>query len=66
MPSVQAARRASIPTSGRLLSSPAPARARNPCLIFANIGIGLTLGGKPVLDPTTYPALVVVVVVTTS
>lgn len=34
-------------------------------LIFANIGVGLTLGGKPVLDPTTYSAVVVVVVVTT-
>jgi Kef-type K+ transport system membrane component KefB len=34
-------------------------------LIFANIGAGLTLGGKPVLDPKTYSAVVVVVVVTT-
>ncbi len=34
-------------------------------LIFANIGVGLTLGGRPVLEPTTYSAVVVVVVVTT-
>jgi Kef-type K+ transport system membrane component KefB len=34
-------------------------------LIFANIGVGLTLGGKPVLDATTYAAVVVVVVFTT-
>jgi Kef-type K+ transport system membrane component KefB len=34
-------------------------------LIFASIGAELTLGGKPVLDPTTYSAVVVLVVVTT-
>ena len=34
-------------------------------LIFANIGVGLSLGGKPILDRTTYSAVVAVVVVTT-
>jgi Kef-type K+ transport system membrane component KefB len=34
-------------------------------LIFANIGLGLTLAGQPVIDPPTYSALVVMVIVTT-
>ena len=34
-------------------------------LIFANIGVGLTLGGVALLDQRTYAAVVVVVVVTT-
>jgi Kef-type K+ transport system membrane component KefB len=34
-------------------------------LIFANIGIALTLGGKPVIDRATFSAVVVMVIVTT-
>ena len=34
-------------------------------LIFANIGVGLTLGGVPILDRGTYSAVVVMVIVTT-
>jgi Kef-type K+ transport system membrane component KefB len=34
-------------------------------LIFANIGLSLRLGGRPVLDGATYSAIVLVVVVTT-
>jgi len=34
-------------------------------LIFANIGVGLTLGGAPVLDRGTFSAVVVMVIVTT-
>ncbi len=34
-------------------------------LIFASIGVGLTLHNKPVLDAATYSAVVVVVIVTT-
>ena len=34
-------------------------------LIFANVGLGLTIGGEPILKPATYSAIVVVVVVTT-
>lgn len=34
-------------------------------LIFANMGLGLTLGGRPLLDSATYSAIVIVVVVTT-
>lgn len=34
-------------------------------LIFANIGLGLTLQGRPILDAATYSAIVIVVVVTT-
>jgi Kef-type K+ transport system membrane component KefB len=34
-------------------------------LIFANMGLSLRLGGKPVLGPDTYSAIVIVVVVTT-
>lgn len=34
-------------------------------LIFANIGLGLTLGGKPVISVELYSAVVVMVIVTT-
>jgi len=34
-------------------------------LIFANIGVGLTLGGAPVIDRGTFSAVVVMVIVTT-
>jgi Kef-type K+ transport system membrane component KefB len=34
-------------------------------LIFANIGLGLTIGGHPVVDQATYAAVVIVVLVTT-
>jgi Kef-type K+ transport system membrane component KefB len=34
-------------------------------LIFANIGVGLTLGGQPILDRGTFSAVVVMVIVTT-
>ena len=34
-------------------------------LIFANIGVGLTLGGEPVIDRGTFSAVVVMVIVTT-
>ncbi|HEX7507285.1 MAG TPA: cation:proton antiporter [Polyangia bacterium] len=34
-------------------------------LIFANIGVGLTLGGVPIIDRGTYSAVVVMVIVTT-
>jgi Kef-type K+ transport system membrane component KefB len=34
-------------------------------LIFANIGLGLTLAGKPVISRNTFSALVVMVIVTT-
>jgi len=34
-------------------------------LIFANIGLGLTLAGAGVVSPTTYSAVVVMVIVTT-
>lgn len=34
-------------------------------LIFANIGLGLTIAGTPVIDRTTYSAIVIMVIVTT-
>ncbi len=34
-------------------------------LIFASIGVGLTLDGRPVIDGTAYSALVIMVIVTT-
>jgi Kef-type K+ transport system membrane component KefB len=34
-------------------------------LIFANIGLGLTVGGRPVIDRSTFSAVVVMVIVTT-
>ena len=34
-------------------------------LIFANIGLALTLGGEPILDRSTFSAVVVMVIVTT-
>jgi Kef-type K+ transport system membrane component KefB len=34
-------------------------------LIFANIGLGLTLGGKTILDRGTFSAVVVMVIITT-
>jgi len=34
-------------------------------LIFANIGLGLTLGGQRIMGPATYSAVVVMVIVTT-
>jgi Kef-type K+ transport system membrane component KefB len=34
-------------------------------LIFANIGLGLTIGGVPVVSPSEFSALVVMVIVTT-
>jgi Kef-type K+ transport system membrane component KefB len=34
-------------------------------LIFANLGLGLTLHGTPILDATTYATIVVMVMATT-
>ena len=34
-------------------------------LIFANIGLGLTLAGRPIISPSTFSAVVVMVIVTT-
>lgn len=34
-------------------------------LIFANVGLGLTVGDEPILKPATYSAIVVVVIATT-
>lgn len=34
-------------------------------LIFANIGLGLTIAGRPVIAGTTYSAIVIMVIVTT-
>ncbi len=34
-------------------------------LIFANVGLGLTIGSESILTPATYSAIVVVVIVTT-
>jgi Kef-type K+ transport system membrane component KefB len=34
-------------------------------LIFANIGVGLTVAGAPVIAPSTYSAIVAMVIVTT-
>lgn len=34
-------------------------------LIFANIGLGLTIGGSPVIDAGTYSAIVIMVIATT-
>ena len=34
-------------------------------LIFANIGLGLTFAGQPLISPTTYSAVVVMVILTT-
>lgn len=34
-------------------------------LIFANIGLGLSIHGKPVIDDATFSAVVVMVIVTT-
>jgi len=35
-------------------------------LIFANIGVGLTVGGQPIIDRGTFSAIVVMVIVTTA
>lgn len=34
-------------------------------LIFANVGLGLAIGGQPVIDASTFSAVVMVVVATT-
>ncbi len=34
-------------------------------LIFANVGTALMVGGAPVVDPSTFSAVVVMVIVTT-
>jgi len=34
-------------------------------LIFANIGLGLKLGGEQIIDPAIYGALIVMVMLTT-
>jgi Kef-type K+ transport system membrane component KefB len=34
-------------------------------LIFANIGLGLTLGGEPIVDQAILSAVVIMVIVTT-
>ena len=34
-------------------------------LIFANVGVGLTMGGRPILDRGTFSAVVVMAIVTT-
>jgi Kef-type K+ transport system membrane component KefB len=34
-------------------------------LIFANIGLGLTIGGEPIVDKAIYSAVVIMVIVTT-
>jgi Kef-type K+ transport system membrane component KefB len=34
-------------------------------LIFANIGVGLTVGGERIVEPATFSAIVVMVIVTT-
>lgn len=34
-------------------------------LIFASIGLGLTIGGEPIIDSGTYAAVVIMVIVTT-
>ncbi len=34
-------------------------------LIFANIGLGLTIGGAPIVTPTLYSAIVMMVIITT-
>jgi Kef-type K+ transport system membrane component KefB len=34
-------------------------------LIFANIGLSLSIGGRPIMDAATFSAVVVVVLVTT-
>lgn len=34
-------------------------------LIFANIGLTLTLGGQPIIDPTLFGAVVIMVILTT-
>jgi Kef-type K+ transport system membrane component KefB len=34
-------------------------------LIFGAIGMGLHVGGKPIIDQTTYSAVVIMVIVTT-
>jgi Kef-type K+ transport system membrane component KefB len=34
-------------------------------LIFANIGLGLTIGGEPIVSAATYSAVVIMVIVTT-
>ena len=34
-------------------------------LVFANIGLGLSVGGNPVIDRKTFSALVVMVILTT-
>jgi Kef-type K+ transport system membrane component KefB len=34
-------------------------------LIFANIGLSLSINGKPVLDPSVFSAVVLMVIVTT-
>ncbi|MDX2057075.1 MAG: cation:proton antiporter [Gemmatimonadales bacterium] len=35
-------------------------------LIFANIGLGLTIGGAPIVTPTLYSAIVMMVIITTT
>ncbi len=34
-------------------------------LIFANIGLGLSVGGKAIVEPQTYSAIVMMVILTT-
>jgi Kef-type K+ transport system membrane component KefB len=34
-------------------------------LIFANIGLGLSLAGQPIIDQGTFSAVVIMVIVTT-
>jgi Kef-type K+ transport system membrane component KefB len=34
-------------------------------LIFANIGLDLSVGGEPIIDSTTFSAVIVMVIITT-
>jgi Kef-type K+ transport system membrane component KefB len=34
-------------------------------LIFANIGLGLSIAGQPIVDPDIFSAVVIMVIVTT-
>ena len=34
-------------------------------LIFANLGLGVSVAGRPVVDPSTYSAIVMMVILTT-
>ena len=57
--------RAAIPPVDRLAVGLGMAPRGEVGLIFANVGLGLSIAGQPILDPRLYSAIVMMVILTT-